>query len=431
MKVLLVNPHTYSSAKGLGAPLSLAYLAAFIRDAHDVRIMDLMVEDKPQDALLKCLRRFKPDIVGVTCNTAERFGAFDIARTVKGVDAGIMTVLGGAHVTFTAREIMERIPEVDVCVLFEGEITLREICDGKELSQVKGIAYRSVDKVYLTEKRPFIENLDMLPFPARDLLKMEKYDLKLPIPSRPLVTNLVANRGCPFGCKFCSATQLCGLKIRSRSAENVVEEMELVMKDYTFLDGVFIYDDHFTLNKKLAIEICGEIKERGLDVRWGCFSRVDSIDRPTVREMKSAGCEMIGFGVESGSPKILKAMNKNITPDMIRNAVGIVKSEGVEARATVIFGYPGETWLDITRTFRVLASANLKPSEIGRGCYLMLFPGAGVYDQLAPKVLPKDFNWVDRFDIPNYKDIPLYTPPNNRARMLFIKLMKGIYRIKK
>jgi radical SAM superfamily enzyme YgiQ (UPF0313 family) len=432
MNIILAKPKTEESVKGIGTPLGLTYIAAVLREAgHKVRILDFMVEEKdPEYSLLsKTIRSFKPMVVGITCNTSERFEVFKMAKIVKNEDPNIKVVVGGPHITFTAKETMERIPEIDASVLFEGEYTLREVCEkygnnNYDLSDVKGVVFRKDGKLVSTGRRPFIENLDELPFPARDLLKMEKYDLHLPLPDRPWVTNMVANRGCPFGCKFCAATHLGGLKIRSRSAENVVDEVELVMEAYPFLKGIYFYDDHFTLNRKTAMGICEGIKARGIDMQWGCYGRVDSIDRELVREMKSAGCRMISFGVESGSLRMLRRMGKKTTPEMIKRAIATAKAEGLITKASFIFGYPSESLIDIIRTFRLIKEAKLEPYELARSYYLLLFPGTEIYEEVR-HTLPDGFNWVDEFDLPNYLGIPKYMPPNDKLRMGLIYALRG------
>lgn len=422
MKVLLAKPHSYG--KKVGAPIGLGYIAStLLKDGHDVKIIDLMLTEKSktEGTFKRAIKKMMPDIVGITCNSAERFHSFDLARWTKEI-GNIKVVMGGPHVTFTDNETLKNVPCLDIIVRNEGELTMKELCNKlekrKSIKGVKGISFKDAGgKIHINPQREFISNLDNLPFPARHLLEMNKYDLFLQIPSKPPVANLMTSRGCPFKCNFCSTTIMCGNKIRMRSAKNSVDEMEQVVSDYPFLEGLVIYDDTFTINKKRCIEICKEIKKRKLDFRWGCYSRVDVISKELVKALKSAGCEIVSFGVESGSQKILQLMNKRISPNQIIKAVKTVKSENMIARCTFLHGYPGETIRNLVETYLLMFRAGLTYHEIAIAPRPMLFPGTELFEKMKKlDYLPHDFNWENKFDIPNYRDIPVYSSPFNSFR---------------
>lgn len=440
MKILLVKPHSYSSAKGVGPPIGLGYIAAVLIEAgHYVEIEDLMLTEMSmvKEVLREKLKKVSPDVVGITCNSHERFFAFDVAKWVK--EAGdIKVVMGGPHVTFTAEETLDKVPFVDFIVRHEGELTMKELCNtletGSLVSNVKGLSYRDKEgRVHTNPPRPFIVDLDTLPLPARHLLRIEDYKFFLPVPEMPQVTSLITSRGCPFNCKYCSATIMAGNKIRMRSPKNSVGEIEQILREYPSLSGLFIYDDHFAVNKSRVISICDEIKSRGLHFRWGCYSRVDAIDREVARALKSAGCEMISFGVESGSDKVLKLMNKKVSPEQTIEAIKIVKAEGMMARSSFLYRYPGEGFLDIYKTYILMSKAGLSLDEVIQAEYPIIYPGTDLFAELKNSYyLPDEFNWEDRtnFNLPTFKDVPVYRPPYNALRRVFYFAMNLLFGIR-
>jgi len=440
MRVLLVKPHSYGSAKGIGAPVGLGYIASSLLEAgHDVYIEDLMLtaNEKVEEVFREKLATISPDIVGITCNSHERFFSFDIAKWTK-ESGNIKVVVGGPHVTFTAEETINNIPLIDIVVRHEGELTMKELCDKlaneESLNDVKGITFKDKHgEIRSNPPRPFITDLDALPFPSRHLLDIEKYDLFLPISTKPRVTNMITSRGCPFTCKFCSATIMSGKMIRVRSPENSVDEIEAILKEYPHLDGLFIYDDHFTTDKKRTTAICEKIKERGLHFKWGCYSRVDSIDKEIVKTLKSAGCEMVSFGVESGSLKVLKAMKKNTTPEQIIEAIKTVKAEGISARSSFLYRYPGEGFSDIWKTYILMRKAGLTPDEVVQAGYPIIYPETALFDELKEsKYIPEDFNWEkhSNFGLPSYRDVPVYVPPFNTPRRVFFFTLNILFGIR-
>jgi len=440
MKVLLIKPHSYLSAKGVGPPIGLGYIASVLLEAgHHVEIEDLMLTEiaRVEEVLKEKLKKVSPDVVGITCNSHERFFAFDVAKWTK--DTGnSKVVMGGPHVTFTAEETLKNVPSVDIIVEHEGELTMEELCNklgnGTPITDVKGISYRDErGGIHTNPPRSFIADLDKLPFPARHLLKIEEYDFFLPIPEKPRVTSLITSRGCPFTCKYCSATIMNGNKIRMRSPKNSVDEIEQVLHEYPTLGGLFIYDDHFIANKRRAIAICEEIRNRGLHFRWGCYARVDSIDKEVVKALKSAGCEMVSFGVESGSYKILKLMNKKVTPEQIIDAIKTVKAEGMIARSSFLYRYPGEGFLDIFKTYLLMSKAGLSPDEVIQASYPIIYPGTALFEELqSSHYLPEEFNWENRsnYDLPTFKGVPVYRPPYNTLRRVFYFAMNLLFGIR-
>ena len=264
MRTLLINP-PYPISEFPTIPMGLAYVAAVLRkEGHEVRIADFLVSKYSKEKLGRTIKEYQPDIVGTTSVTLNYPGAAAILKDVKEINDNIMTVFGGPHVTFTPEETLTvEAPWVDLIVMGEGDYTLGDIIEGKPLPEVKGIAFKRNDKVVITEQRPWIENLDELPEPARDLFPIGRY--------RALGAEggIISSRGCPFGCTFCVGHRMVGRKGRFRNPKLVVNEIEHVLG--LGFKTINIVDDLLTINKKHVYAICDEIMERKLKFQWTAF----------------------------------------------------------------------------------------------------------------------------------------------------------------
>lgn len=433
MRVLLARPYSWISAKGNGLPLSLASLAGvLVQGGHEVRIVDLALVDYSlgKKHYFYNLEEFQPQIVGLTCNSHERFFAFELAAWTKEF-RDIPIVAGGPHITFTAGETLKFVPQLDILVAYEGEETLLDICQamgkGSPLEGIPGIHFRSNGNIHYTAIRPFIKDLNTLPLPARHLFQVKQYDLNLPLPEKPQALHLITSRGCPYSCHFCSATLLAGGKIRYRSVANVIKEIEEIREQFPYFRWVFFYDDHFTLNKSRVIRLCEEFRKKKFGLLWGCYGRLDSLDRPLLEAMKEAGCRMISFGVESGSERTLKIMDKKISRQKIEQTLALVKSVGIMARCSFLFNYPGERLVDAFATINLIKKARLNGEEVVFGWRPILYPGTKLYAELQARgYLPEGFNWCQKFSIPHYKDVPVYTSGWIKTKKILINAYKGI-----
>ncbi len=339
MRVLLINP-PYPGAEGIHVALSIPSVAAVLeREGVEVQVLDFLVTKNSPKNIEKKLKEFKPDIVGITSVTMSYPAARRIAKTCKEIAPNLIIVVGGPHVTFGVEETLLESPSIDIVVVREGDETVVELVetiakDG-DLGQVKGIAFRKDSEIVLTPERPFIQNLDELPFPARHLLPVSRYQ------ALQAACGLSTSRGCPFDCSFCVGHRMVGKKIRYRTPKLVVDEIEHITK---LGFGLLAFeDDFFTVNHKHCISICDEIIARKLDILWGAYARVDSVDKPLLEKMKEAGCFSLCFGVESGNQRILDLAHKKITPAKIRKAVTLCQNSGYEFIASFIAGLPGET----------------------------------------------------------------------------------------
>jgi anaerobic magnesium-protoporphyrin IX monomethyl ester cyclase len=338
-RVLLVNtPFPFDEIPV--PPLGLAYLAAALeREGVDVQILDLLVAQYSPQALKRRLREYQPQYVAATCSTLNYHIASRILRVCKNFDSNLVTLIGGPHASFTANQVFEEAPWIDLVVIGEGEHTLVDLLDslakGRDLAQVSGIAFRRNGHVAITSTRPLIKELDKLPLPARHLLPLSKYRaLKAPC-------TVVTSRGCPFGCIFCSAPKMFGRGVRFRNPQAVLDEIEMLNREYGF-EQINIVDDTFTVKEQHVQSICEGLIDRGLNVKWSVYSRVDTVGPRLLSLMKQSGCSCVCYGLESGSQKILDRIKKRITVAQSTEAVRMAKEAGIDVMVSFILGLPGE-----------------------------------------------------------------------------------------
>jgi anaerobic magnesium-protoporphyrin IX monomethyl ester cyclase len=379
MKICLISPPYNSAVKSVvgvsSPPLGLAYIASVLRQSHEVKIIDSNILNYTIGDVERELRSFNPDVVGITSVTPSIYEAYKVAETAKKVREDCIVVLGGPHATFMPRQTMEECKYIDIIVKGEGEETTRELIEniekGAPLNGVKGITFREKNEIIDTEPRPFIKNIDDIPFPSRDLLPMHLYKF-----NGVKYTTMLTSRGCPFKCSFCSSSRLFGGYWRGRSPENVLEEMKIVYEEYGIRNIEFI-DDTFTLNQERAEKICDEIIKQGWDISWGASSRVDTLSKKLVEKMKKAGCWIIFLGIESGSQKILDAIGKRITLEQVKKAVKILKDAGIQVLGSFIIGFLQDTKETIKETIKFAKSLNLDYAEFS---ILTPYPGTPIFD---------------------------------------------------
>lgn len=384
LKVVLVNPPTTASLEtvatlGLKAPpLGLAYVAAAIRkEGHNVSIIDSPALDISHHKLGEILQREHPDVIGVTSTTPTIYDAMKAVTIGKEFCQDSITIMGGCHITSLPEDTMAECGSLNIGVIGEGEATivdlLRALETKRPLSEVDGIVYRKDNKILRTRPRRLIENLDEIPFPARDLLPLDRYTV---LGEKHRLGNILTSRGCPFRCIFCSSSQFYGRRFRARSPKNVVDEIEELMNKYK-IRSFEIVDDNFTVDKKRAMEIAEEIIKRGLKIWWTCGSRVDLVSRDLLEVMKRAGCGLIYYGIESGSERVLSILRKGITLEQAKSAIRWAKEVGMEVVGSFIIGVPGETKEDVMKTIRFAKESGI---DFAQFTAMTPYPGTDVYE---------------------------------------------------
>lgn len=368
-------------------PLGIGYMAAVLeKNGFSPKIIDCLPLGMSVEALIEELKREKPDIVGFSSTVIFINTTKEAARMVKEALPETVVILGGPHVTSLPEETMQ-CKDFDIGVLHEGEYTFLELaealekdrglmCRKEKLAKIKGIVFRDAnEKLVFTDQRPLICNLDELPFPARHLFPpLGVYSpVEASFKRRPYA-HLMSSRGCPYQCIFCDS-KIFGHTVRVRSPENVIAELELLVKKYGVREVRF-FDDTFTFDRKRVFELCRLMKERVPDLVWTAITRVNCVDPEMLKAMADAGCWQISYGLESGNQRILNIMKKGTTLEQGRNAIKWTKAAGMETRAYFIFGMPGESAETINDTVRFAKELDL---DVVTFYNVTLMPGNELY----------------------------------------------------
>lgn len=383
MKIALINPRNESCSSFL-PPLGVLYIGAVLeKEGFYIRIFDITPSNEQQK--IKEIVDFRPDIVGVSIVTVHVERAKQVISTLKRY-LKFTLIIGGVHCTALPEESLDFF-EADCVVIGEGEYTMKELCSRKSFCDVKGIAYRKNGSIIKTGPREPIDLLDELPFPARRLIDFEKY-LFPPGTIRGYwserCTSVMTSRGCPFQCIWCGTQTIFGHKVRRRSVDNVIKEIEFLQKNYK-IDSIWFVDDTFTLDRKWVVEFCNKLIDGNIRLKWGAQAHVTTIDAELLSLMRKAGLVQIDFGVESGSDKVLRALKKGSTVQAIKKAFYITKKAGVRRMASFMFGNPEETEEDVKMTFRL--AKEIKPDFVST-FYLTPFPGTELME------MAKSHGWL-------------------------------------
>jgi anaerobic magnesium-protoporphyrin IX monomethyl ester cyclase len=403
VKVLLINPPAtmtlsgnlptvVDEERGHNPPLGILYLAAFLRREKvcDVEVIDAQVEELDYPALKERIRNVNADMVGISAMTFTLLDCIKVARIVKELHPKIPIAWGGSHIHIYADETI-RLPEADFCFTGEGEHAFVELIKvlhkPDEWDKIQGLVFRRNGKVVRTPTRKLLANddLDLLPFPARELVPYQKYSSVMA--KRDPITTMFTSRGCPFRCSFCDRPHL-GKNFRANSPSYVVNEMEecINMGIREFL----IYDDTFTVDKKRVHAICDEILRRKLDIGWDVRAKVNTIDADLLKHMKAAHCERIHYGVEAGTDRIMKVLRKGITTEETRKVFKMTKEAGIDTLAYFMIGSPSETRDEIRQTFEFMQALDPDYTHI---TILTPFPATEIYYQGLSSGLLKEDYW--------------------------------------
>jgi len=390
-------------------PLGIGYLAAVLeKNQYEVDVIDCQALKLTHEELRSEISKRQPDIVGITSTTLTYKSALHIAEIAKEVHPNCLTVLGGCHATFWDDKALQECPYLDIVVRKEGEDTLLELVRslgaGRVFDNVFGTTCRKDAEIIRNPDRPYIENLDSLPFPAHYLLPIKHYRKY-----GKVVFPLSTSRGCTFFCNFCSAVRMFGRRYRMRSPKSVADELEFVHKKYG-TDQFTFYDDTFTVDRARVEKLCKEIQNRRLKIKWDCETRVDLVTRDLLSTMRKAGCIAVWFGVESGSQQVLEAMKKKLSLDQTRKAFKWADEAGMMTIASVILGFPGETSETAWETVKFVGELN--PSDVGY--YIATpYPGTPMYDYV------RQMGWLKTDDFDKYDTAtPIFETPTLGMREL-------------
>ncbi|MBE3143869.1 MAG: radical SAM protein [Planctomycetes bacterium] len=423
MKVVLISNPTSRRMKPDFPPIGIAYLGAVAYDrGYEVLLIDGGLTGLKD--IGRQVKKFAPDFVGVTCWTINRGIVWELCAILQKIVPAAFLAVGGPHASFYPEHIFVKTHATAV-VIGEGEETMCELLDtiknGGDLAQVRGIAYRKKDgTVERTEPRPQVKQLDSIPFPYyagfRDF-SFQRY-AGLAGLTRPTAA-VITSRGCVFDCTYCGSVNFWGKKWRYRSAENVLDELQHLVKGMG-ARSIYIFDDNFPVNKQRTMNICRGIIDRKLNIQWACCSHVKMMNEELLDVMKESGCVSIDFGVESGSDIILKNINKKQNRGDIERTFTLVHKAGIKPRAYLMVGNKGETIDTIDATIEM--AKIIKPHSSIGATILWLLPGTRVFSEARENGFIDDDYWLRSDDVP-------YNLQEYSYRELFglrQRLMRGI-----
>ena len=390
MRILLVNTPAgdvygdLNSAAGCYFPLGLAYISGYLKQqGHTVLLLDPDAQALSFDTVIEKVKEFQPALIGLNAltpnfNIAARYAA-GMKKTCQAT-----IVLGGVHASALPKDIISAHPQFDYAVIGEGEHTIQELVAALESGQpdhcsIRGLAFRKDNDTVVTAPRPFINDVDSLPFPDRTQIPLSNYHLhkhmSLGLPHADMLTS----RGCPFSCIFCASHLTLGKTYRPHSPGYVLAEIRYLTQTHGIKHLVF-QDDTFTLDRSRVVEICDRIISGKLDIKWSCWARVNTVDRELLTLMKRAGCFSVGYGVESADPEVLKLLRKGITPRQCVDAFRISHELGLKTLGFFILGCPGDSVDTMQKTIDF--SIRLNPA-IALFSKLIPYPGTELYSRYA------------------------------------------------
>jgi radical SAM superfamily enzyme YgiQ (UPF0313 family) len=349
MKVTLIRYHdldntstrlakSLNDRQGVLPPLGLAYIASALEEAgHEVDLIDAIALCLSREEVSKRIEQFDPELVGITAMTPTFHGALEAARIAKTHNR--KTLIGGVHMSIYAEETLSY-QEVDFGIVGEGEETIVELCsalnEGRDYSSIEGLCYKQDDGLIKVGRARIVQDLTKLPMPSYHLLPMGKYSSIIGM--KP-VSTMMGSRGCPYKCGFCFKTPS-DKKYRTRSAENIVDEIEYLIKNYKVREVMF-YDD--IMPKAYARDLSNEIIKRNIKINWQTPQRVNLVNPKLLKLMAKAGCHILRFGVEQGDPDMMQLVEKKTTIDQVRLSFQAANDAGIKTFAYFIIGYTGET----------------------------------------------------------------------------------------
>lgn len=426
MKLLLVQP-PFSEEKIASlikyAPMGLIAIAAYVRENNkniDLEIYDTNTEENCSvQETTRFILKYNPWILGLTSMTTNIKAALAIAEAVKGAKPDIITVIGGIHATVAPKEVLSN-QAVDFIVMGEGEITfdefLKNINNPEAYKNIVGLGYKKNGEIMLNRRRELIQNLDELPIPAYDLLKIKKY--RSPYGSRSPFISVIRSRGCPFHCIFCGVQNMFGHIYRIQSPERTIKEIDYLIEKFDVKEIGF-KDSEFTLNSQNTAAFCDLLARRNYDLIWSCNARVDCGNLDLYQKMKKAGCQTVAFGGESGDQDTLNVLKKGITIPQIRQAVKDAKKAGLKVSVNFMIGSPGETKETITKTIDL--AKELNPDYV-LFSFTTPFPGTELREMAIKN------NWLINKDLTAVAYMELIMNATNLSIEELRKYMKKAYR---
>lgn len=399
-KMLLVSPPSNSRYGGLRVPAGIGYIAqALYNEEIDYKFIDMRI-GKSEKELQALMLSYQPDLIGISMITLEYKNTYRLISNIKKLLPKTKIVVGGHHTTILKEKVLEECQDIDFGVVADGEHTIIDICkNSHDLSTIKGLIYREDGSVIFNGERSVARNLDEYAFPRYIGFNLNAYSRQIPIHS---------SRGCVERCTFCP-NKVLGRKFRMRSVKDFVDEIEYwYERDYY---QFAIDDDNFTLKRQRVYNICDEIQSRGLKnlfIRCSNGIRADRIDKPMLQRMKEIGVREVGFGVDGGNNKVLKLLKKGETFERIEQAVKDACEVGLDVKAFIIVGTPGETKEDIEDSIRFAMKYPIARVNFNNA---IPYPGTEMYDYVAKNnlfIIPPE-EYLN--NVAEEKPVPVFETP--------------------
>lgn len=419
---------------GFVQPIGLMTIYSYVRElGHDAEFLDSRLLGLSSSLLRQKLLAGQYDVVGIPVFTNTAADSFRTARLCKDTLPSSTVVLGGVHVTSMPRRSLEECPGADVVVVGEGELTMAELLSfirtGRPpLGDIHGIAYRHGGDIVVNPPRELVKDPNVLPQIRYQDVRM---DLYVPHPTQYLELpsfNVFTQRGCPYQCTFCQAMVTMGKKVRFKTVDRVIEEIE-ILKRLWGARGIYFQDSAFTIRKDWVYELCEKMLEKDLGIRWACNLRVDNVTPDLLRAMARAGCWLGAYGIESGNQSSLDLLKKGITLKQQQEAVSWTRKAGIQALNNFILAIPGETEAMVNRTIR-------HSLELGGETSLywlpVPYPGTALW-RTAQEMggLREDAAWED-FGSMDYRNLvyvnPLLGPDRASAQAKMLELHGRAYK---
>lgn len=421
----------------------LAIGSALTYNNYKVKIIDCQLQNIDKEKLKKIVKESNSKFFGITCHVDNRFEAFLTARIIKEINPRAIIILGGPLITVSYEEIIKNIKEVDYAVLGDGEEAILEIIRKGHTwrgEDVTGICYRRGKNIYINRNRRFIKDLNKLPFPDFELIKWEKYQnyfnllkhipyIKNKIDLNIPTAHLIFSRGCPYRCIFCTSRELGHGAYRIITPLRAVSQIEWFYK--RGVNSFVFWDDFLCLDKRWFREFCGLIKDKKMRLIFKMSSRVDALlDEDIVKEASSIGCVFVTLGLENGSDRVLKLMNKNITTSKIRRVLNLLKKYNIYSKGGMLLNTPAETPEDIEES--ILFFDSLRRDTLHNVTVpspIQVHPGTEL-ERIAIEQRKKPFSWATPYsEKRNYflnasETTPLY---ENIKTEQMLKLLCKIY----
>lgn len=399
MRILLLKP--YNLSDHIQPSLGLGYLAASVRNANDVKILDCIKERINLQRLEKIIRATKFDLIGMQCYTFDLRFVKDALRMIKDIDKGIVTVIGGPHPSAEPKESMEYFKDtLDFAFVGEAERGFKSLVDylngeRRDIAEIPGLVWREEGSTKVNSA--FCEeDLDALGMLAWDLIRPDTYPesqhgafyKKFPI------APIMLTRGCPYECTFCAGKIISGRRLRKRSINNVINEIKMLYHEYGIRE-FHIVDDNFTMDKEYAKGFLNRLESLNLYISWAVPNgiRMENLDLEFLHQMRRTGLYLVSLGIESGSDRVLELMKKRLKVDKIRKTVKLINDSGLDVAGFFILGFPGENKSEIEKTIKL----SLELSLIRANFFTYLpFPGTQSYLELKETGELSRVNW-DKF----------------------------------